>query len=168
VWVLPTGHLMTMNSQSQGVQVIVPATGQVLTSAPALPPPLNTLSWEYPSCGNPVMLKSPVINPNAAVAMDFIIFGGTFLPRGDLALAASSYSARIQLRISAGGDYSWSDWEVESMPGPRFLMNSLVLPNGWVVLLDGAEVESRLLHKYYASVLLSLGTDLAYRVLTLK
>jgi hypothetical protein len=52
----------------------------------------------------------------------------------------SSRSARITLTISAGGGHTFGQWLVEAMPGPRFLVDALSLPNGYIVLLNGAAV----------------------------
>lgn len=59
----------------------------------------------------------------------------------NLATVATSSAQRMRLNYNPiNGKYDISDWVEETMSSPRVMGDSILLPNGKVVILNGAQV----------------------------
>jgi hypothetical protein len=56
-----------------------------------------------------------VLNPNTAVSLYFMVFGGNWI--GAFFRPVTDFSLRIRIDISTTGVHTFGDWEVETMPG---------------------------------------------------
>lgn len=132
-FVLPTGDMLLINSNV--VQIYNINTGGVRARAPALPALMGTIRWEYPYSGSYLMLSTPV----GGDTFEIVIFGGNYEGANELTIC-SPYSLRLSVTISAAGAYTFGPWVVEQMPAPRCHFDTVLLPNGKVMLINGAEM----------------------------
>jgi len=87
-----------------------------------------------------VLLREPVIGPDADVTLYFMVFGGGF--QAAYFKPCSDFSLRIRLDIRCSTrpcTHTFGEWEVETMPGPRCMMDATVLPNGKIIIIGGTE-----------------------------
>ncbi len=101
----------------------------------------NMFTAQGSASGSYVFLK---LEPANNYASEMVMFGGFKIvgPQDGLTclcnLPNSPYSMRIKLdQASINGPNWWNSWMREVMPGPRSGVDSVVLPNGKVVLLNG-------------------------------
>ena len=119
-----------------------PYTGEEILTGPALPSVVGNLRWEYPQMGSQAQLMMPVISHGPACVLEFMTFGGSDQMGQEFHLC-STWSLRIALTINPNGQsprYQWGAWQAEQMPGPRCLADSVLLPNGDILILNGAQV----------------------------
>jgi hypothetical protein len=96
--------------------------------------------WEYPLSGSQVLLREPIINPNDDTTLYFMVFGGGY--QAAFYKPCSDFSIRIRLDIRCSTrpcTHTFGEWEVETMPGHRCMLDTAVLPNGKVMILGGTE-----------------------------
>ena len=83
-----------------------------------------------------------MLKPENGYNPDVMIFGGQNVnANANLAITACSESIRlsITLPIDSNPSYFFSNWETEFMGSPRLMPDSVLLPNGFVVVLNGAQ-----------------------------
>ena len=72
---------------------------------------------------------------------DIMMFGGqdTRAPYGTRSQTASRESLRLTINNTVGGNYTFQGgWVQEIMGGPRVMPDVVILPNGIVIMLNGA------------------------------
>lgn len=87
-----------------------------------------------------VVLREPVITPDSDITLWFMVFGGGH--QAYFYKPCSDFSLRIRLDIRCSVKpctHTFGEWEVETMPGHRCMLDTAVLPNGKVVILGGTE-----------------------------
>jgi hypothetical protein len=104
------------------------------------------------------MLQQKLAAPGAPQRFEFAAFGGSTVDaalRAELqkcgptscdrakgeARPCSDKSVRIGVTVHPDGRHVFDpEWEVEQMPGPRCIMDGVLLPNGHVVIMGGQRV----------------------------
>lgn len=98
---------------------------------------------QYPYTGSAVMLP---LRPSKNYTVDVLIVGGQDVNANrNLSISACSESIRIRVTPTngtwqQGGAYSFDGWEQEFMGSPRVMPDATLLPNGKVVMLNGAQI----------------------------
>lgn len=115
-------------------QVLNPYTGQVIASAPTLAG-IKGLRTEYPWEAPSVLLT---LRPQFNYRFEVVLFGGQF-GFAWISTVASKYAAKIKIGVDEAGNYTFSDWEMEDMGVPRVMGDAVTLPNGYVIVLNGAQ-----------------------------
>eukprot|EP00386_Alphamonas_edax_P002028 GDKI01006098.1.p1 GENE.GDKI01006098.1~~GDKI01006098.1.p1 ORF type:complete len:548 (+),score=126.49 GDKI01006098.1:972-2615(+) len=147
VTLLPTGHALIYGDQ-EGI-IIEPQTGTVVSTLPALPntPGFATASRTYPYHAPGRLL--PIVLPQDMTAgadlpttyIDFILWGGQKTWSGPDEMALDT-AVKLRINFMRTGTnafaYTYNNWEVERMPGPRYQHNGINLPNGKWILIGGA------------------------------
>ncbi|KAI3726798.1 hypothetical protein L1987_66604 [Smallanthus sonchifolius] len=123
-----TNHLLP-----DGRQIIIDAKNQVVRTYPTMPggQPRN-----YPSTGSAVLL--PLwIKQGVVEAVEVLVCGGT--PKGAF---ANANNGRFDGALDSCGRIRISDndpqWVMETMPLARVMGDMLLLPNGHVLIINGA------------------------------
>lgn len=91
-----------------------------------------------------VLLREPIIRPGDDVTLWFMVFGGGY--QAAFYKPCSDFSLRIRLDIRCSVSpcaHTFGDWEVETMPGHRCMMDAAVLPNGKLIIIGGTEEGER-------------------------
>jgi hypothetical protein len=87
-----------------------------------------------------VLLREPIINPNDDITLWFMVFGGGY--QAAFYKPCSDFSLRIRLDVRCSVrpcTHTFGEWEVETMPGHRCMMDTSVLPNGKILIIGGTE-----------------------------
>lgn len=137
VYVLPTGQLF-MFCDTYG-EIINGMTGEVVTPIPRLGGSSRILT-QYPYTGASVML--PLL-PENDYGVEVMYFGGQY-SYGWINTTASNFAWRIKVDHKQGdgskaADWGFSGWRNETMLNPRVMPDAVLLPNGKVVVLNGAK-----------------------------
>ena len=85
-------------------------------------------------------MREPVLNPDGDVTLWFVVFGGSY--QAAYFKPCSDFSLRIRLDVRCTTKpctHTFGEWELETMPGPRCMSDALVLPNGKIIIIGGAE-----------------------------
>ncbi|GLC65599.1 hypothetical protein PLESTF_000317200 [Pleodorina starrii] len=137
-YVLPTGDLF-MVLKAYG-EITNPMTGVRRTILPSwantAPRNVGGMVMEYPYTGTSVMLA---LTPENGYTPEVVVFGGQF-PGASINTTASRLSLRIKVLYNeTTGNYTFGEgWIAEFMPLPRVMGDAVILPNGHVVVLNGA------------------------------
>jgi hypothetical protein len=87
--------------------------------------------------------STPALNPPSPLSSSTpsLQFGGQDVAaNGNLNIRACSESIRLRVSTSPTGAYSFHDgWEVEFMGSSRVMGDATILPNGVVILMNGAQ-----------------------------
>ncbi|KAI8465624.1 MAG: hypothetical protein J3K34DRAFT_525211 [Monoraphidium minutum] len=137
MFVSPDSQVMFVSPDSQ--VMFVSPDSQVNTLAPALPPwPTPGFSGAFSAAGGHTLL---MLEPENGYAPEFAMFGGTAFTGGacvcDVPANDQAYRMKLDQEAVIGATLAW---EVETMPGPRVMVDATILPNGQVVLVNGARV----------------------------
>ncbi len=152
-YVLPSGDLFTF-CDTVGL-VMNPYSGAVRAYAPPIPSSAGGVRTQYPYTATSVMLP---LSSSSNYTVEVMIFGGQFT-----SALVSTTAADVSLRIAvqqvgagtvgaagtAGGTngtggtvYKFGSWVVEKMPYGRVMPDAVLLPNGRVIILNGAKVRA--------------------------
>ncbi|PNW76384.1 hypothetical protein CHLRE_11g467540v5 [Chlamydomonas reinhardtii] len=133
-YVLPTGHLL-MYCNRYG-EIMDPMAAKVITAMPSWMAVAKGVFTEYPFTGTSAMLS---LKPENNYTPEVVYFGGQF-SYGWINTTASRLALRLKVHWdAAAGNYTFGDgWVAEKMPLPRVMGDALVLPNGKVIVLNGA------------------------------
>ncbi|KAG2440153.1 hypothetical protein HXX76_004266 [Chlamydomonas incerta] len=131
---LPKGHVLWWGDRGGSISDV--ASQAVLADLPDLPDSI-THRTAYPYTSTVLVLP---YRPEDGYTATLIIFGGAE-GGADIDTPAVSTSLRLELRQcdSAPSGYCAVPWEVEEMGIPRVMGDSVLLPNGKVLLLNGAQ-----------------------------
>ncbi|GIL60167.1 hypothetical protein Vafri_14781 [Volvox africanus] len=133
-YVLPTGDLFILCA-AYG-EIMEPINTTVRATLPSWSDVAPNLYMEYPHTGTSVMLP---LTPDNGYTAEVVLFGGQYGGAW-----VNTTASRLALRIKVdynqtSGQYSFGDgWSAEKMPLPRVMGDAVVLPNGKVVVLNGA------------------------------
>ncbi|KAG2485822.1 hypothetical protein HYH03_015532 [Edaphochlamys debaryana] len=134
-FILPTGDMFVW-SNNYG-QIIRPETGEKVM---VLPSWLRTggkgIFTAYPFSGSAVML--PLRPGNGYKVAEIVVFGGQW-SYGWINTTAVAKAMRLKIQINDDGSYDVGQWAVEDMPSPRVSGSAVLLPNGQVLLINGAQ-----------------------------
>jgi len=119
------------------VQVELPSRPRSVTD------PDQVITTQFPFTGTSVML---MLRPEDDYAFEAVQFGGAPINAVyDLNLTACREAARIRVTRNESGAFNETGgydfhggWQLEEMGQPRVMPDSVLLPNGQVVLLNGA------------------------------
>ncbi|EFJ40873.1 glyoxal or galactose oxidase [Volvox carteri f. nagariensis] len=133
-YVLPTGDLFIFCNRYG--EITEPMTGTVRTTLPSWSTVAKGIFTEYPFTGTSVMLP---LTPDNGYTPEVVFFGGQF-SYGWINTTASRLALRIKVVYDpATRNYTFGDgWTAEKMPLPRVMGDAVLLPNGKVVVLNGA------------------------------
>ncbi|GLI70766.1 hypothetical protein VaNZ11_015798 [Volvox africanus] len=133
-YVMPTGDLFIFCNRYG--EITEPITGTVRTTLPSWSNVAKGIFTEYPFTGTSVMLP---LTPQNNYTPEVVYFGGQF-SYGWINTTASRLALRIKVMYDpAAQNYTFGDgWSAEKMPLPRVMGDAVVLPNGKVVVLNGA------------------------------
>ena len=101
-------------------------------------PSINYMT-QYPYTGSSVML---MLKPENSYNPEIMVFGGQNVnANSNLNLLGCSESLRIAVTLptAKNSSYGWGAWVTEFMGSPRVMPDSVLLPNGVVILLNGAQ-----------------------------
>eukprot|EP00198_Chlamydomonas_reinhardtii_P006206 XP_001695542.1 glyoxal or galactose oxidase [Chlamydomonas reinhardtii] len=131
---LPRGHVLWWGDRGGSISDV--ASQAVLADLPELPEEV-THRTAYPYTASVLVLP---YRPEEDYRATLMIFGGAEGGAGTDTPAVST-SLRLELREcdSAASGYCAVPWEVEEMGVPRVMGDSVLLPNGKVLLLNGAQ-----------------------------
>lgn len=140
-YVLPSGDMF--NWCDTVGWILNPYTGEYIVPIPPRPTsavsPTTTYSTQAPYTGSSVML--PLLPENNYV-VEVMIFGGQSInaTAGDANAVACSESLRMAIYVpnATSSLYVFNSWVQESMGSPRVMSDTVLLPNGVVILLNGA------------------------------
>jgi hypothetical protein len=149
LYTLPPGDLLVFSCR-RGF-VMRPRDGAILASAPSLDGSPFGAQFCTQICGTPVLLPLDGGAPHGAT---LVYFGGCQegATKGNAGLAASPWALRIDVFWESAG-YFFGPWNVEPMPSPRTLASAVLLPNGNVVVVNGAESGASGYHNMASPVL---------------
>lgn len=144
IYILPsTGHVL-MFACSNGI--IIDVNGTLVSSLPKLPSPHEKVCFEF--SGSPALLpmsgsyegnwSTTLIFFGGSLGADTIYNFDSYIPGKSLTKYGSNMSFHIDIRFN-NNMYSFGSWIAEEMPKPRILLSSVLLPNGKIVLVNGAE-----------------------------
>ncbi|PNW76383.1 hypothetical protein CHLRE_11g467539v5 [Chlamydomonas reinhardtii] len=133
-YVLPTGHLLL--SCNRYGEIMDPMAAKVITAMPSWMAVAKGVFTEYPFTGTSAMLS---LKPENNYTPEVVYFGGQF-SYGWINTTASRLALRLKVEWDeAAGNYTFGEgWVAEKMPLPRVMGDALVLPNGKVIVLNGA------------------------------
>ncbi|GIL60209.1 hypothetical protein Vafri_14781 [Volvox africanus] len=133
-YVLPTGDLFVLCNNFG--EIMEPVAGAVRTTLPSWSNVAKGIFTEYPFTGTSVMLP---LTPENNYTPEVVYFGGQF-SYGWINTTASRLALRIKVTYDPEAqNYTFGDgWSAEKMPLPRVMGDAVVLPNGKVVVLNGA------------------------------
>ncbi|KAI8468211.1 MAG: hypothetical protein J3K34DRAFT_523112 [Monoraphidium minutum] len=136
-WTNAAGNVLFMIfSCNQGrVMQLDPSNNlRTLYTTPAWPTPF----WcsAFSALGSAMILR---LDPETGFAPELAMFGGSGGAAGACAcdLPANDNAYRLNMAQAAVTGGSWA-WAVEKMPGGRNMVDSVLLPNGHVLLVNGA------------------------------
>ncbi|KAL6759620.1 glyoxal or galactose oxidase [Haematococcus lacustris] len=134
-YILPSGHLF-MYCNVYG-EIFNPMTAQTLSVIPPLGGNMKVYT-EYPYTGSSVMLP---LTPANKYTPEVVFFGGQY-SYGWVNTTAPALAWRIKVQINGTGSnacYGYgAGWQSERMLRPRVMPDAVLLPNGQVVVLNGA------------------------------
>ncbi|GFR50256.1 hypothetical protein Agub_g12442 [Astrephomene gubernaculifera] len=135
-FILPTGDMFVWSNVFG--QIINPLTGAVVASLPSWSkiPEAKGMSTSYPFSGTAVML--PLKPADNYKVVEIMIFGGQW-SWGWINTTAVGLSMRLKITCNDNGTYTIGSWQSEKMPSPRVSGSSVLLPNGQVLLINGAK-----------------------------
>lgn len=146
-YVLPSGDVFTYCGRAG--YIINPYTGKYLWKVPARPlsviSPKTVWTTIFPYTGTSVMLA---LRPSNNYAVEVLIAGGQDIDANkNLSIRACQESIRIMITPNstnpaawkAGGPYNFSSWIQEDAGSPRVMPDATLLPNGYVVLMNGGQ-----------------------------
>ncbi|KXZ52550.1 hypothetical protein GPECTOR_9g594 [Gonium pectorale] len=135
-FVLPTGDMFVW-SNTYG-EIINPLTGKSVLVLPDWKkiPAAKGMQTSYPFSATAAML--PLRASNNYSVVEIMIFGGQW-SWGWINSTAVHLSMRLKINIRPNGTYEVGSWAAESMPSPRVSGSSVLLPNGDVLLINGAK-----------------------------
>ncbi|KAL6752384.1 glyoxal or galactose oxidase [Haematococcus lacustris] len=134
-YILPSGHLF-MFCNVYG-EIFDPMAAQTLSVIPALGGNMRVFT-EYPFTGTSVMLP---LTPANNYTPEMVFFGGQY-SYGWVNTTASALAWRIKVLINGTGSnatYRYNGWQSERMLSPRVMPDAVLLPNGQVVIINGAK-----------------------------
>ncbi|GIL82349.1 hypothetical protein Vretifemale_11279 [Volvox reticuliferus] len=133
-YVLPTGDLFVFCNDYG--EILDPMTGTVRTTLPSWSNIAKGVFTEYPFTGTSVMLP---LTPQNSYTPEVVYFGGQF-SYGWINTTASRLALRIKVTYDpVANNYTFGGgWSAEKMPLPRVMGDAVLLPNGKVVVLNGA------------------------------
>ncbi|KXZ50034.1 hypothetical protein GPECTOR_18g186 [Gonium pectorale] len=133
-YVLPTGDLFVFCNRYG--EIMNPMTSTVRTQVPSWGNVAKGVFTEYPFTGTSAMLP---LTPENGYTPEVVYFGGQY-SYGWINTTGSRLALRIKVSYNeTTGNYSFGDgWSAEKMPLARVMGDALVLPNGQVVVLNGA------------------------------
>ncbi|KAJ9517768.1 hypothetical protein QJQ45_004073 [Haematococcus lacustris] len=134
-YILPSGHLF-MFCNVYG-EIFDPMAAQTLSVIPALGGNMRVFT-EYPFTGTSVMLP---LTPANNYTPEVVFFGGQY-SYGWVNTTASALAWRIKVLINGTGSnatYRYNGWQSERMLSPRVMPDAVLLPNGQVVIINGAK-----------------------------
>ncbi|CAO2842734.1 unnamed protein product [Amaranthus hypochondriacus] len=128
---LPNGHIFIFaNNKSMEFDYV---TGKIIKNFPVLP---TKERRNYPSTGSSVLL--PINGNSSSPELEILICGGAYPESFDLAdkenvyVAASRTCGRMKITDPH------PQWRIETMPMSRVMPDMIVLPNGDVLIINGA------------------------------
>eukprot|EP00955_Chlamydomonas_euryale_P004575 48922-Chlamydomonas_euryale.AAC.6 len=139
---LPSGLLFNL-CNNQG-WLMDPYTGRYVQKIPTRPfsivSPSTWYTSQFPYTGTAVML---MLKPEDNYRVEVVQMGGADVQANrDLTIPACSESLRLRIDLPGSGGGEWHNmnggWDVEYMGSPRVMPDATLLPNGHVVLLNGA------------------------------
>jgi len=139
-YVLPSGDMF--NYCGRAGWIMNPNKGTYLVPIPGRPTsrvnPSAIYTTQYPYTGTSVML--PLLPENDYMVEVLIMGGQEVKANNNLTINACSESIRIAIGMpnATGQSYNVGFWVQESMGSPRVMPDSVLLPNGVVILLNGA------------------------------
>jgi len=83
-----------------------------------------------------------MLKPESNYNPEIMIFGGQQVTaNADSSLTACSESIRLSIRLPTPKtpSYSFGQWETEFMGSPRLMPDTVLLPNGFVIIMNGAK-----------------------------
>ncbi|GIL87067.1 hypothetical protein Vretimale_14230 [Volvox reticuliferus] len=136
VFVLPSGDIFTF-SNTYG-QIIAPLTGKKVVVLPTWKniPEAKGMNTAYPFSGSAVLL--PLRPEDNYQLAEIVIFGGQW-SKGWVNTTAVDLSMRLKIKVLENGSYDIGEWQMERMPLPRVSGSAVLLPNGQVLLINGAK-----------------------------
>ncbi|PNH11506.1 hypothetical protein TSOC_001623 [Tetrabaena socialis] len=131
-YVLPSGLLFTFCGRTGFI--LEPSTNLWLQSVPKL---RGYASTQFPFTGSSVMLG---LYPDRGYQVEIMLFGGQKeSTTHDLSTVANRAANRIKLFYDASiRNYTFAGWDDEQMGMGRVMPDSVLLPNGRVIVLNGA------------------------------
>ncbi|KXZ45817.1 hypothetical protein GPECTOR_50g611 [Gonium pectorale] len=133
-YMLPSGD-MFVYCDSAGL-ILNPYNGTVITDVPPHTNLIKTIRLEYPFSACSVMLP---LTPANGYTPEFVFFGGQF-GYGWTNTLAVDLALRVKVSYDAPSrKYSFSNWTMEKMNNRRVMGDAVLLPNGCVILLNGAQ-----------------------------
>ncbi|PNW71509.1 hypothetical protein CHLRE_16g657250v5 [Chlamydomonas reinhardtii] len=135
-FVLPTGDMFVWSNKYG--QIINPLTGKKVLVLPNWKgiPQAKGMCTQYPFSGTAAML--PLRATNNFTEVEIMVFGGQW-SYGWVNTTAVDLSMRLKIKILPNGTYDVGQWQAETMPSPRVSGTSVLLPNGMVLLINGAK-----------------------------
>ncbi|KAL6560912.1 hypothetical protein OROHE_006089 [Orobanche hederae] len=137
---LPDGNLFVFANYKS--IVLNPYTGETIRRLPDLPGG----SRNYPPSGMSSLLPINLnIEDGNVIDIQVLVCGGNTRESYTLSdlqqpkrtfLEASKDCGRLNLNVQAGGNH---EWDMEDMPSPRVMGDMLLLPNGDVLIINGAK-----------------------------
>ncbi|EFJ44399.1 glyoxal or galactose oxidase [Volvox carteri f. nagariensis] len=136
VFVLPTGDMFVW-SNTYG-QIIEPMTGRRIAVLPTWKdiPEAKGMNTAYPFSGSAVLL--PLRPEDNYQVAEIVVFGGQW-SKGWVNTTAVDLSMRLKIKILEDSAYEIGEWQMERMPLPRVSGSAVLLPNGQVLLINGAK-----------------------------
>ncbi|GLI65892.1 hypothetical protein VaNZ11_009535, partial [Volvox africanus] len=131
-YVLPEGLLFTFCGRAG--YILDWRTNQWLQDVPRLRGYGNT---QFPFTGSSVLLG---LYPESNYQVEIMLFGGQREAAvDDLSITANRASGRLKLKYDrTSGNYTFDGWISEQMAIGRVMPDSVLLPNGKVIILNGA------------------------------
>lgn len=139
-YILPTGDMF--NYCGRAGYIMNPYTAAYLVPIPGRPAsavnPSALYTTQYPYTGTSVML--PLLPENGYLVEVLIMGGQDVKANANLSINACSESIRLTIGMpnDTNPQYNVSSWVQETMGSPRLMPDSVLLPNGVVILLNGA------------------------------
>ncbi|KAG2484183.1 hypothetical protein HYH03_016995 [Edaphochlamys debaryana] len=133
-YVLPTGHLLVFCNRYG--EVMDPYTGEVKSTLPSWSGVAKGVFTEYPFTGTSTLMG---LYPHKNYKVELVYFGGQFSYAW-----INSTASRLALRIGIdfdpiSGNFTYgTNWTAEKMPSSRVMGDVTILPNGQMVVLNGA------------------------------
>ena len=151
-YMLPSGHMF--NWCGTIGWIMNPYTGNYIQRIPSRPvsavSPGTTYTTQPSRTGSSVML--PLL-PENNYTVEVMVFGGQGLQvlDGNNNTAACSESLRMAVYVpnATNPSYVFKGWVQETMGSPRVMADAVLLPNGAVIMLNGAMVGRAGIPSYY-------------------
>ncbi|KAG2484185.1 hypothetical protein HYH03_016997 [Edaphochlamys debaryana] len=133
-YILPTGAMLVFCNRYG--EVMNPYNGTVYATLPSWSSVAKGLFTEYPFTGTSAILP---LYPEKNYKVELVYFGGQF-SYSWINTTASKMAMRISVDYDPDtGNYTFGDgWSVDKMPTPRVMGDVIILPNGKLIVLNGA------------------------------